>query len=901
MSRPTSASLTASDSLPATAVVIAHGPTGETLTALGRAASLVASDGTLVVVAASEAAQTAVARAGERGVVDGRQVTTVEGHGGEAIAEAIEMTGDEIVLVVHDDVVVTADVISRLVAASDNGRLVVPADRPRRHQLVVEEASLACVVGAATTLADHARIGAFGAGLAILGSFVVPPETVAVHTLACRTRLAGPSPDDGRPLVVAGLIVRDEAQHITECIESLKGLVDRIEVADTGSIDDTAALAEAAGAVVTHIEWHDDFAWARNQVMERCTDAHYLLWVDADERLRCSDPKRFRQILNTHRRMYPSYRVEIHNFSGDPTETEAVLEESHSFWAKRIVWTDGVRFTGALHEQPRREDGQQLFEVDVETLWIDHYGYGEDVLTARDKIERNLTIARQGWLDQPDPERGLHYLRALVGAGGDAAEILPEIDAVIPDPTGFDAPIRAMVATLRGRTLLRLDDLPNALSAAEVAVDAVPADDVARALLAEVLVRLGRAQEALDRDAALEATPSPRPLVSDHLARQTRAAALFRAAVTIGDLADAVNRIGELPADVDPWPSLVDLAQVPTATGSAPAMVAAAAAGLDDARFASAAVSFRPALLADVVESHAAAGGDRAQLSSLDALLAEQEQLGELPDLRRDLVETPTPETAEAYARLATSGMLDLSVEADGLTASGDLDGAELTASLWALAAAAHERRDDLDAAMADAIGALELWPGAIRASILAGRAAASDLPEVALDIVEAVRATGSVDQAPTALRHQLVEVAVEALVAAGDLPNAVGEAITVVEEQGQLQSWPALVVAGVADLERLTLVIGLALIGDAGGFIDAAVRNVAAERTAELCLGYLASGGTNPDAVTTGILAAMLHGRDDLAELFVPHRSLVDPELLDRLADQLQTNGHDTLAAALV
>ena len=51
-------------------------------------------------------------------------------------------------------------------------------------------------------------------------------------------------------LLSAAIIVRDEADHLDACLASLSGLVDEIVVVDTGSSDDSVAVADRHGAIV---------------------------------------------------------------------------------------------------------------------------------------------------------------------------------------------------------------------------------------------------------------------------------------------------------------------------------------------------------------------------------------------------------------------------------------------------------------------------------------------------------------------------------------------------------------------------------------------------------------------------------------------------------------------------
>jgi len=80
------------------------------------------------------------------------------------------------------------------------------------------------------------------------------------------------------------MIVRDEATQLRQCLESVAGFVDEMVVLDTGSRDDSPAIAAACGARVHHMSWPGDFAPARNRALE-LTQGDWVLVLDADERL----------------------------------------------------------------------------------------------------------------------------------------------------------------------------------------------------------------------------------------------------------------------------------------------------------------------------------------------------------------------------------------------------------------------------------------------------------------------------------------------------------------------------------------------------------------------------------------------------------------------------------------
>ena len=80
------------------------------------------------------------------------------------------------------------------------------------------------------------------------------------------------------------MIVRDEEQKLGTCLESVKGFCDELVVVDTGSTDNTIAIAKDAGARVEEIEWPGDFTPARNKALE-FVSGDWVLVLDADEQL----------------------------------------------------------------------------------------------------------------------------------------------------------------------------------------------------------------------------------------------------------------------------------------------------------------------------------------------------------------------------------------------------------------------------------------------------------------------------------------------------------------------------------------------------------------------------------------------------------------------------------------
>ena len=87
------------------------------------------------------------------------------------------------------------------------------------------------------------------------------------------------------PTVTAAMIVRDGGDLLKGAIESVLPHVDDLVVVDTGSEDDSRAVAKSLGARVYDFKWVDNFAAARNESWSHIkTD--FGMWLDHDDVIR---------------------------------------------------------------------------------------------------------------------------------------------------------------------------------------------------------------------------------------------------------------------------------------------------------------------------------------------------------------------------------------------------------------------------------------------------------------------------------------------------------------------------------------------------------------------------------------------------------------------------------------
>jgi len=86
-----------------------------------------------------------------------------------------------------------------------------------------------------------------------------------------------------KPSVAVIILTRDEAMHLPRALATVAPFAASVHVIDSGSTDDTVAIARAAGAEVLFHPWKnyaDQFRWAMAAI---ASDAEWIMRLDADE------------------------------------------------------------------------------------------------------------------------------------------------------------------------------------------------------------------------------------------------------------------------------------------------------------------------------------------------------------------------------------------------------------------------------------------------------------------------------------------------------------------------------------------------------------------------------------------------------------------------------------------
>jgi Flp pilus assembly protein TadD len=212
------------------------------------------------------------------------------------------------------------------------------------------------------------------------------------------------------------MIVRDGGQNLASLLASAHPWVDEIVIGDTGSRDDSVEVAQEFGAQVRHLKWREDFAQARNQVLDHCRGA-WILILDADELLCDVDWQELRDWVQTmqQERHYQAGNIVSRNYLPDryskrgwlpvPADDPHALapgppSEGFVTTAKVRLFPNRpeIRFQGQIHETVEASLWEAHIPI-VDLPWpVHHFGYLEP---SPAKNDRYLHLAHLKTTEQP--------------------------------------------------------------------------------------------------------------------------------------------------------------------------------------------------------------------------------------------------------------------------------------------------------------------------------------------------------------------------------------------------------------------------------------------------------------------------------------------------------------------
>lgn len=274
------------------------------------------------------------------------------------------------------------------------------------------------------------------------------------------------------------MIVKNEAHVIERCLRSVRHLVDRYVIVDTGSTDGTQKKIRELGlaldlpGTVVDRPWKD-FATSRNEGLEiaRASGPDFLLVLDADD------------IIEGERREFPPdadcLSLVIHN-NGTTYERAQIFRASKPFFYK-----------GSVHEYLDCETAFKGYRWPYLRYVCAHDG-GRTREHGLAKFERDAAILKSALVDEPDNARHAYYLGQCLRDAGKRLEAIDAFYRRVEMVTG-DEEERWFALFQIARLRRELDDAPT------VVVHAYLEAFEARPARLEPLFELGRYLEEHER------------------------------------------------------------------------------------------------------------------------------------------------------------------------------------------------------------------------------------------------------------------------------------------------------------------------------------------------------------------------------------------------------------------
>ena len=385
------------------------------------------------------------------------------------------------------------------------------------------------------------------------------------------------------PTLGLSMIVKNEAQTLGPCLQSVSGIVSQIVVADTGSTDSTADIARQNGATVISIPWRNHFANARNAALD-LMQTDWVLVLDADEELDTAAKSQIANLLTTSHA--DGYLVPIRNYiptvTGRGWDRIAEVNKSSHPRAKtapayfvhencRLFRRDpGIYFVGRVHELVEPRINALGRRLPMAPFFIHHFGQLAQEETRNQKAAAYRDMLRIKVRELPnDPMAWVQLGLQEYECSRDASEALRCFEhALILEPKATPAALfkgmvyldlgkysqalealdstrgdqrsRGLREHLRGDSLHNLGRLLEALTAYQEAVRFSGSDPVLSSKLGYTEVRLGRDREGINR---LKEAVERAPDVAEIRERLMKA---FVAVNILSDAADQAEKLASL-------------------------------------------------------------------------------------------------------------------------------------------------------------------------------------------------------------------------------------------------------------------------------------------------------------------------------------------------------------------
>jgi len=204
------------------------------------------------------------------------------------------------------------------------------------------------------------------------------------------------------------VITKNESRFIEACLRSVQKIAAEIIIVDSGSTDNTLDIARNFNARIFSIEWQNDYAYARNVAISKCT-GDWIFFLDADEYL--ENPAALYKLINrtTSKKTggFLMERTDIYRHK------ENGLVIKYPVGLVRLFRNHlSFQYTGSVHEQINTSITNAGYRVEIlKDAVIIHQVYMSDDTFLEKKQQRYLELIEKE-LESDNLNYWMHYQKA---------------------------------------------------------------------------------------------------------------------------------------------------------------------------------------------------------------------------------------------------------------------------------------------------------------------------------------------------------------------------------------------------------------------------------------------------------------------------------------------------------
>jgi glycosyltransferase involved in cell wall biosynthesis len=253
------------------------------------------------------------------------------------------------------------------------------------------------------------------------------------------------------------MIVKNEATNLPRCLASVQSIADELIVLDTGSTDNSIAIAQSFGARVEQYSWNHNFATARNIALTYVT-GDWVLVLDADEVLAPEVVPALKQAMQNEQALVINLiRQEI-----------GAVQSPYSLVSRLFRHHPDLCFSRPYHAMIDDSVAQLLRHqphwqiVNCPQVAILHYGYDPTQISSRNKSETARLAMESFQAEHPHDPYVCSKLGALYVQNGQLEQGIALLESGLNHSNATDASILYELHYHLGIAYSRTTDLAQA-------------------------------------------------------------------------------------------------------------------------------------------------------------------------------------------------------------------------------------------------------------------------------------------------------------------------------------------------------------------------------------------------------------------------------------------------------